>query len=40
MIKDNFSDLEGDFDVLYNVVSMLPAKYDVVTKVTNAKKFV
>lgn len=40
MVKDNFSDLEGDFDVLCNVVSTLPAKYDIVTKVMDAKKFV
>lgn len=36
MIVDNFSESGGDFDVLCNVVYVLPFKYDMVTKVTNA----
>lgn len=38
MIKDNFSNLEDDFDVLYNMVSMLPNEYDVVIEVTNVEE--
>lgn len=36
MIADDFSDSEGDLDVLCNVVSVLPVEYDMVTEVTDA----
>lgn len=38
MIANNFSKSEGDFDVLCNVVLMLPVEYDVVTEVTDVKE--
>lgn len=38
MIEDNFSDSEGDFDVLCNVESVLLVKYDVVTEVADVEE--
>ncbi|MCI49808.1 hypothetical protein A2U01_0071052, partial [Trifolium medium] len=34
---DDFLDSEPDFDVLVNVVSILPAEYDVWSKVTDGE---
>ena len=36
MIADDFSDSEGDLDVLCNMVSVLSVEYDMVTEVTDA----
>lgn len=36
MIKDNFSDSKGDFDVLCNLASVLPVEYDMVTGIIDA----
>ena len=38
MVEDNFSVSKGDFDVLCNMVSMLPVEYDVVTEVIDAEE--
>lgn len=38
MIANNISESKDDVDVLCNMVSVLPIKYDLVTEVTDVEK--
>jgi hypothetical protein len=39
-VNSDFMDSEPDFDVIYNVVSVLPSEYDIVSEVEDSYEYI